>query len=209
MNNQRHEIDLGFTHETFPGCIHMCLIYDDEEQRQEIVSQYLAAGLKRGEVVRYFTDRTPPQNVRAWLAGLGIDVQKAEACGAFGITQAESSYCPVGRLVPQQVVDNARSRHRMAQQAGYTASRACGEMTWALRDIPGSDRLLEYETLLNAIPPTFPFTGMCQYDARLFGGITLFQVLQVHPYMIAQGQIVRNPFYVRPEEFAAKFRTNA
>jgi hypothetical protein len=42
---------------------------------------------------------------------------------------------------------------------------------------------------------------MCLYDARLFDGATLFKVLQVHPYMIARGQIVRNPFYVRPEEF--------
>jgi hypothetical protein len=42
---------------------------------------------------------------------------------------------------------------------------------------------------------------MCQYDARVFDGATLFRVLKVHPYMSAHGQIVRNPFYTRPEEF--------
>jgi hypothetical protein len=44
---------------------------------------------------------------------------------------------------------------------------------------------------------------MCQYDARLFDGATLFKVLQVHPYIIAQGQIVRNPYYIKPEDFKA------
>ena len=42
---------------------------------------------------------------------------------------------------------------------------------------------------------------MCQYDARLFDGATLFKVLQIHPFMVAQGQVVRNPYYLRPEEF--------
>jgi hypothetical protein len=93
------------------------------------------------------------------------------------------------------------SRYATARKAGYRGSRACGEMTWALRSIPGSDRLLEYEALINTISETFPYFGMCQYDARLFDGATLFKVLQVHPYMVAQGQIVRNPFYVLPEEF--------
>jgi hypothetical protein len=74
-------------------------------------------------------------------------------------------------------------------------------MTWVLRGIPGSERLLEYEIGLNAIQDEFPHIGMCQYDARLLDGAMLFKVLQVHPYMVAQGQIVRNPFYIKPEEF--------
>jgi hypothetical protein len=37
----------------------------------------------------------------------------------------------------------------------------------------------------------------------------LFKVLQIHPYMIAQGQVVRNPFYIKPEEFLAKLRANS
>ena len=77
-------------------------------------------------------------------------------------------------------------------------------MTWALRCLSDSDRLMEYEALLNTVTDTFPHSGMCQYDARIFDGATLFKVLRVHPYMIVQGQIVNNPFYVRPEEFMAE-----
>ncbi len=209
MDNQRPEVDMGFTHETIPESVHVCLIYDDEAQRRKIVSQYLAAGLKRGETVRYVADTTPPEQVRAWLLESGAELEQAEAAGSFGISTANSFYCPSGRFVPQQVLDGLISRYAMAQKAGYTGSRAATEMAWALRGIPGSDRLLEYETLISTLPNTFPHTGMCQYDARLFDGATLFQVLQVHPYMIAQGQIVRNPFYLRPEEFLAKFRVNA
>ena len=204
MNVPKQEIDMGFTQEVLPECHHLCLIYDNEEQRRKIVSEYLAAGLKRGEFVGYFADTAPREDVIAWLLETGVDFLKAETDGAFGVVKAVDAYCPSGRFVPQEVLDRVEARYTMLKQTGYTGSRVTGEMTWVLRDIPDVDRLLEYEVGLNMITEPFPHIGMCQYDARLFDGATLFKVLQVHPYMIAQGKIVRNPYYIKPEEFLAK-----
>ncbi len=209
MDDQRQEINLGFTREHLPESGHMCLIYDNEAQRRKIVSEYLAAGLKQGDLIRYFTDMATPEEVCAWLSEMGVELPESREGGSFSIIKAEKHYCPSGHFVPQEVLDGMVSRYAMAKEAGYSGSRATSEMTWALKDIPGVNRFLEYEALINMIPHTFPFTGMCQYDARRFDGATLFQVLQVHPYMVAQGQVVRNPFYIRPEEFLAKFRSNA
>jgi hypothetical protein len=102
VNCQQQKVDLGFTQEIFPECHHLCLIFDTEEQRQIIVSEFLAAGLKRGELVRYFADVTPPQDVRDWLLEAGIELPKAEESGAFGIVQAESAHCPSGSFVPRK-----------------------------------------------------------------------------------------------------------
>lgn len=204
MNDQRQTSGKRSVQGLFPECHHLCLIYDSKEQRRKVVSAFLASGLKRGELVRYFADTTSPEEIRAWLLEAGVELPKAGEDGAFGIIQAESAYCPSGRFVPQEVIENMLSRYAMARKAGYRGSRACGEMSWALRDIPGADRFLEYEVRINTITETFPYVGMCQYDARLFDGATLFKVLQVHPYMIAQGQLVSNPYYIKPEEFLAR-----
>lgn len=48
---------------------------------------------------------------------------------------------------------------------------------------------------------THPVTAICQYDANRFDGDTILQCLEVHPYMIVRGQVVQNPFYMKPEEF--------
>lgn len=45
MDNQSRVVDMGFTEELFPEGTHMCMIYDDDEQRREVVSKFLAAGL--------------------------------------------------------------------------------------------------------------------------------------------------------------------
>lgn len=185
----------------FPETCHVCLIYDDDEQRRKIVSEYLATGLQQGEVVRYFSDRTPPETIKYWLTDLGIDVEQAEKDNSFGIFGAETAYCPEGHFDPEVMINNSLKRYDTAKVAGYKGSRACGEMSWALKEIPGSDRLIEYEVLLNTVDSEFPHSGMCQYDSRLFDGTTLLKVLQVHPYVIANGQIVHNPFFIQPNEF--------
>ncbi len=208
MNQQRQQTDRRFAQDSIPECHHLCLIYDNEDQRRKIVSEFLATGIKQGELVRYFADTTSPNEIRTWLSEVGVELRKPEEDGAFGILKAESAYCPSGKFEPQEMIENMISRYAMARDAGYRGSRACGEMSWALGDIPGADRFLEYEVRINMIAETFPHSGMCQYDARLFDGATLFNILQVHPYMIAQGQIVRNPFYVKPEEFLANLESN-
>jgi len=203
MEGSVFDSPMGLTGEHFPESCHICLIYESEEQRQKIIAEYIAAGLGQGEVVRYFTDRTTPETIRSWLVDSGVEISEAEKNGSFTISKAEIAYYPDGKFEPQKMIERSVNRYDQAKMAGYTGSRACGEMTWALNNIPGSDSLLEYEVLLNTNTSAFPHTGMCQYDARLFDGATLFKVLQVHPYMIAHGQIVRNPFYTRPEEFVS------
>lgn len=198
---------MGFTEEPLPASTHACIVFEDDAERRRIVSEYLAAGVQHGEVVSYISDGTSQEAIRSWMAGAGVDVSAAEARGAFNILPAQAVYCPAGRFEPEVMFGGLQRRYAAAAGAGFTGSRVSAEMSWALRGIPGSDRLLEYEALLNTIPGTFPHCGMCQYDARRFDGATLFKVLQVHPFLVAHGQIVRNPDYVRPEEFLARLRS--
>lgn len=209
MKPRREDVQMGFTETPFPEGAHMCLIYDNDEQRDKIISRFLAAGLGRGEQVGYFADRTPPEAVRKWLREAGALIPDDGEDGPFTIYQAEAVYCPSGVFVPAEMLSRVGGCYDRAVNAGYSGARVSGEMSWALRGIPGSDRLMEYEALINTISEEHPVTPICQYDARLFDGATLLNVLKVHPLMIVQGQIVQNPYYVRPEEFLKEFKAAA
>lgn len=124
----------------------------------------------------------------------------------FNVFKAASVYCPNGRFVPEETIEGMVSRFALSKKAGFTRTRGSGEMSWALKGLPGSDRLMEFEALVNGIYEAHAYTGICQYDARLFDGATLLNVLKVHPYMVAQGRVVRNPFFIRPEEFTRASR---
>ena len=192
----------------FPDSCHICLIYDSEEQRQKIVAEYLAQGIRKGEVVSYFTDKTDGETVRSWLTEQDIELTESEGMNKFNLAKAENAYCPDGSFQPEKMIERSLNRYRMAKEAGFCGSRASGEMSWALKGLPGSERILEYESMLNAFECDFPHSGMCQYDARLFDGATLLKILQVHPFIIAQGQVVQNPYYIKHDEFHSLLSTH-
>jgi hypothetical protein len=77
-------------------------------------------------------------------------------------------------------------------------------MGWAARRIPGAERLIQYEVMLTDVIERQPFSGICQYDVRLFDGPTILAVVEVHPFVLVRGQILRNPNYVRRDAAAPR-----
>ena len=102
---------------------------------------------------------------------------------------------------PEVMFDTLRGFRAAGDQAGYDGARVSGEMSWALRDIPGHERLLEYEAKVTGVLAECEVTAICQYDAAAWDGATLLHVLRVHPMMVVRGQVVENPFFMQPEDY--------
>jgi hypothetical protein len=175
---------------------HICLIYDDERERREVVSKFVEAGLSEGERVAYFTD-AEPLAVRTWLGDHGLEVPEPPS---FTLLKTHSVYCPDGEFLPERMPPYWRAFHEESSDLGFPAARATGETSWS-REVPGGERIVEYEANLNSVLADLPVTALCQYDVRRFDGATIFDILRVHPLMLVGGQMVRNPYYERPEEF--------
>jgi len=48
----------------------------------------------------------------------------------------------------------------------FAGLRVTGQMTWALRDLPGTGRLLEYEARINDFLPGSRCLALCQYPVN-------------------------------------------
>lgn len=198
MIKDKNKVELGFTTESLPAGTHMCLLYSDESERRSVISKYLRCGIEGREKVSYFADILSPAETRAWLGDMGVKLPDDES---FYLAPAVQTYCPDGKFVPDQMIEGLKVLYNAAMAEGYPHARASGEMTWALKGIPGSERLIEYEALLNEAFSTHPVIGLCQYDVNKFSGAAILDVLKVHPMMIVNGQIVRNPYYVETRKF--------
>ncbi|MDF9393193.1 MULTISPECIES: MEDS domain-containing protein [Methylococcus] len=198
----RPMVSLGFTAELFPPGTHMCYLYNDDRERLAIISEFVRAGIKAGEKIGYFVEEMTPSALRDYFAGLGI-VPPEEA--QLEIDPAVDVYCPDGRFSPDRMLDRLRSAYEDGSREGFNGVRLTGEMHWALRGVPGSGRLAEYESRINLLMVDCPLTVICQYDANHFDGATLFRVLNAHPMMIVRGQVVHNPYYLPPQEYFARY----
>ncbi|PWY54094.1 hypothetical protein DGG96_18825 [Legionella qingyii] len=203
--NSDEDISLGFGYKHFKHGAHACLIYRDEAEKRRVISKYIESGIANNEQIGYFVDTMTPDEVKAWLAELDVELPQTKQ---VEISPAVSIYCPDGKFVPEQMLSCLKNYYDQAIAAGFSGARLSGEMTWSCRNIPGSEQLIVYEALINTILNTHPVTAVCQYDVNKFDGGLIYDVLQVHPLMFVHGQIVKNPAYIKPEEFLHNLMNN-
>ena len=198
LGASRRMTSLGFDPRPFPAGTHMCFIFNDETERRQFLAKYIQSGLESDEQVAYFVDTMTPEELREHLRKLGVAVPDAGDNQCL-LHSAEDTYCPDGTFSPDRMLDTLEAAWAQSCCAGLKGLRVTGEMNWALRGHPGSERLIEYESRVNEVLTRVPVTAICQYDARLFDGETLYRLLKVHPMMIVDGRVVKNPYYDVPE----------
>ena len=203
MADQSTYVNLGFTPERFPKGVHVCHLFSDEVDRRSVIYPFVRAGLQGDEDVHYFADALVTELLERAIDERTAALLTREQLSRLHITSVENTYFPDGAFSPAPVIDHLEHLYKESRDDGATGCRVTGEMGWALRGVPGSERLAEYESEINTLIHGTPLSVVCQYDTEIFDGATLFSVLAVHPLMIVRGQVLRNPSYVEPDEFEA------
>ena len=181
-----------------PGS-HVCAFYRGDSDRDRLLSGYLGAGLSAGDKCICVVDSAATAE---WLAAL------PRACGEPGsvgrqldIHLPESTYLAGGEFTTRHMLTFWTENMAKAEVEGYAFCRLAGEMTWALRDAPGVEHLVGYESELNRVTASHPVIVLCLYDLDRFSGEIVINIVKTHPQVLVQGILVENPYYVGPDEF--------
>ena len=190
-------LDFGVTGIEISVGDHICAFYEGEEGRDALLVPYLAAGLEDGDKCVAVVDRTSPCE----LAG---KLQRPARENQLAIATSDSAYLVDGRFDTERMLGFWDERVGAAIHGdGFAMSRAVGEMTWSLRDAPGVEQLVGYESRLNDFMPRYPQVILCLYELDRFSSKILVDVLKTHPKMLLGGMVLDNPYYLEPGEFLA------
>lgn len=200
MCQTSQRVSFGFTEQTFPVGMHICYLYNNENERHHIIGQFIQSGLRAGEKVGYLADISSTDEIDRQFSQLGIappcDIKPEQLL----LKPAEATYCPDGTFRPERMIDYWRSLYAQTQHESFSGMRLTGVTNWINKGLPGIERWIEYEAMLNNLLEELPIHGIiCQYDVNKIDGATLFDVLNVHPMMIVAGQIVHNPYFQQPQ----------
>jgi len=181
---------------------HICAFYRGAAQRDELLLPYLREGLRVGDKCICVTDDPAAgESVRALPADAG-QLQAMDSATTYVV----GGYFAIDRMI--EFWDGAVGRAVVGD--GYRFVRAVGEMTWALRGLPGVEHLLAYEARLNDFLPRYPQMILCLYDLEQFSdGQILLEILRTHPKVLLSGQLLDNPWYIEPDEDLAQHATAA
>ncbi|QIA06224.1 MEDS domain-containing protein [Draconibacterium halophilum] len=195
------KVSLGFTNEQFDSGIHICQIYSDEEERTDSISKFILSGLKSNEKVACFSDKEDKKKINHFLQQNGISLYDYLESDKFTLSGANETYFEDNEFDPNRMISLLKSFHNRSVTQNLSGARIIGEMTKNIEQIKGGEKLLEYESKVNKLIEEYPITTVCQYNSNDFSGSSILDILKVHPYMILRGTVVRNPFYINPDEF--------
>lgn len=186
-----------------PGS-HVCAFYRGDSDRDRLLTGYLGAGLAAGDKCICIVDSA------GTAERLGTLPAARDEPGPFGgqldIHLPESTYLAGGEFSTSDMLTFWTEAMVKAEIEGYSFCRLVGEMTWALRDVPGVEHLVGYESELNRVTASSPVVVLCLYDLDRFGGEVVVNVVKTHPQVLITGILVENPYYVAPDEFLRSVR---
>lgn len=163
---------------------HVCAAFDTRAEQCQLMIDFVRAGLAAGDRVCYFTDAMAPDVVLDTLRDAGLPVDAAVAEGALVVRSTEESYLAELPFDPARMVDAMHGAIDDALADGHAGIRVSGDMAWATRQVAGAERLLEYESRVNAVFADRPATALCQYDRRLFDATTAASTAGLHKHRL-------------------------
>ncbi len=178
---------------------HICLIYENTVEEMAGAVPFLTEGLLRGERCLCVADDPTVAAITQALAAVGVDVAHERERGALCMLTKQDTYLKGGKFDPQMMIDFLRSAQIDAFADGFAGLRLTAEMTWALGQELGCDRIIEYEALLNAFLTNSRSVILCQYKRSRFDLAVIHDVLRTHPIAILGDLVCPNPYYEPPE----------
>ena len=194
---------LKFVQNLGPGD-HICCIYESEEDHKRVFTSFVKEGLKKKEKVFYVIEHNSKEYIKGYF--LDEPVERYIENGQFSILTSDEVYLRDGFFDPERMVSLLRSETEKALKEGYSALRVTGEMTWVLRKLPGSQRLIEYEIILNKFFPGSKCSAICQYDKKRFPPHLLKDILRTHPLAFIGTEFYHNFYYLPPEDMLSEDR---
>lgn len=183
------------------GLRHICCFYDSSEQLGSVFLPYLREGLTTGEQVVCIFPQGQHTHLRTKLSDQGVDMESAEAQQSFQLMHEDETYITGGLFAKDRMIQLLRDVLEGARSRSVPYVRTLGEMSWALRNLPGTDDLVDYEYAVNELCSTYDCTLACAYDVNAFHGRVLADALSTHSHIVLNGMIFENPHYLQPQEF--------
>jgi DcmR-like sensory protein len=188
---------------------HVCAFFNSAEEEHRVLGSFIKDGIDGGERAFHIVDPELHKEHLRWLAGAGINVDRAMGTGQLQVRPWQDAYLRGDRFDQDAMLAFIEEVLQAGPGGGYPLTRLVAQMEWALLEKPGVEDLLEYEIRLNRVLPKYDDAVICTYDLRRISAPVAIDIMRTHPAVIIGGLLHENPFFVPPEQFLLELRDRA
>ena len=172
---------------------HACCRFPQAADRRQVAATFVRGALSRGHKVIYFCAE---QDRDAIVLELADDREQSLAeqpdriagaieRGQLELRPASSAYTPDRSFDMERTLSGILADREQARAEGYPALSLTGDMGWAHRDVPGYERLPEYERRFAEVTGDGDVAALCQYPHGDFEPAMLTAVTAAHAVDLA------------------------
>ena len=180
---------------------HVCGFFNHGDLRREILDGFVAGGVRAGHKCYCLLDCPDPVPTGPAVGSL---TGSAVTSGQVEFMTRMESYLPDGTFAAPRMLTRLEALvTRALHEEAYPAVRAVGEMSWASEAVPGAEEVSLYESEVNRLAGRYPQVLLCLYDLSRFRAEALVEVLKTHPWILIANVVLKNPYYLDPDEYLA------
>jgi len=185
---------------------HVCAFFNNDEDEYRVLLPFIQDGLKSGDKAVHVLNPRQRQDHLRRLAAAGIDSAAAQQSGQLELQVNTEVYLPDGRFDQDRMVQVFEQLASGNAKGGFSLSRICCRMDWAVEGRSYVDDVIEFESRVNEVWRRHDDAVICTYHLGQFGGDAVIDIMRTHPMVIVGGILQHNPFFVPPAEFLREFR---
>ncbi len=195
--SEKARVPLGFGNLHASVGDHIGHFYQDSEEEKNVLSSFIRAGLENGErcVCIISPDQTR-EKLQDGLSASGIDMEEVISSDQLLLSEGTGDSQELRALLKEEF-------EKIPDQ--YPLLRWAGNMSWALKKVPTTEKLMEFEAYCNVIAKP-PAIFLCQYELPVFCGTVVMDAMKTHPLCMVSNVIHQNQYYEQPETYLENLR---
>ncbi len=206
MNRDAISLDDG----VMPTRGHVCAFFNSRDQGYRVLLPYIKDGFQRGEKALHFIDAVSRDDHLRRLQAEGISVESAMSRNQLEVRDFAEVFLKGGPFEPNKMLARIEEMLDVGRAQQFPLTRLVGvHMEWAVQDLTEVESFVEFEARLNDLLTKHEDLVICAYDSSKLDGGVVMDLLRMHPVAIIGDILLRNPFYVPPDEFLLEVRKGA
>jgi len=163
----------------------VCLLYEENADRDSYVSDFVRDGLQAGEKVVWVAEAGESEVIDL-MAGRGFDVSEFVDSGQLVVKDCAETYLGSRSFDAAAMLHCIRDEVSESEAKGYPRVRITGDLSWASLDVPGFPELFEYERAVDELYRDTGTIAICPYDTRQLAPAALTKAVQAHRAVVSQ-----------------------
>lgn len=166
---------------------HVCALVDGQADADITLLPFILEGVGQGERAVHLVDGRRREAHLETLERAGVDTESALDSGSLRVDSWGDTFLRGGRFDPTSMVDFIRSTMAEGRALGFARTRLIGFMEWALEDVPGVGRIIDYEARLQVALRGLPDLVVCVYDIGQQSQSVVLETIMTHPIALIGG----------------------